>query len=122
MNPHLRAVGLEKSYRGKKVVDGVSVDFERGEIVGLLGPNGAGKTTTFSMIIGLVPLDERPDLPRRRGHHGHAHVHAGPEGAEPSPPGALGLPAAERRGQSPGHPPGPPRHRCPRATAKSRAS
>ena len=57
MNPHLRAVGLEKSYRGKKVVDGVSVDIERGEIVGLLGPNGAGKTTTFSMIIGLVPQD-----------------------------------------------------------------
>jgi lipopolysaccharide export system ATP-binding protein len=57
MNPHLRAVDLEKSYRGKKVVDGVSVDIERGEIVGLLGPNGAGKTTTFSMIIGLVPQD-----------------------------------------------------------------
>ena len=57
MNPHLRAVCLEKSYQGKKVVDGVSVDIERGEIVGLLGPNGAGKTTTFSMIIGLVPQD-----------------------------------------------------------------
>ncbi len=57
MNPRLRAIGLEKCYRGKKVVDGVSVDIERGEIVGLLGPNGAGKTTTFSMIIGLVPLD-----------------------------------------------------------------
>jgi lipopolysaccharide export system ATP-binding protein len=57
MNPRLRAIGLEKSYRGKKVVDGISVNIERGEIVGLLGPNGAGKTTTFSMIIGLVPLD-----------------------------------------------------------------
>jgi lipopolysaccharide export system ATP-binding protein len=57
MNPQLRAIGLEKSYRGKKVVDGISVNIERGEIVGLLGPNGAGKTTTFSMIIGLVPLD-----------------------------------------------------------------
>ena len=58
MNLRLRAIGLEKSYRGKKVVDGISVNIERGEIVGLLGPNGAGKTTTFSMIIGLVPLDE----------------------------------------------------------------
>jgi lipopolysaccharide export system ATP-binding protein len=58
MGAHLNAIGLEKSYRGKKVVDGVSVDFEGGEIIGLLGPNGAGKTTTFSMIIGLVPLDE----------------------------------------------------------------
>ena len=57
MSPRLRAVGLEKSYRGKKVVDGISVDIEKGEIVGLLGPNGAGKTTTFSMIIGLVPQD-----------------------------------------------------------------
>jgi lipopolysaccharide export system ATP-binding protein len=57
MNLRLRAIGLEKSYRGKKVVDGISVNIERGEIVGLLGPNGAGKTTTFSMIIGLVPLD-----------------------------------------------------------------
>ena len=57
MSLRLRAIGLEKSYRGKKVVDGISVDIERGEIVGLLGPNGAGKTTTFSMIIGLVPLD-----------------------------------------------------------------
>ncbi len=57
MSLHLRAIGLEKSYHGKKVVDGVSVDIESGEIVGLLGPNGAGKTTTFSMIIGLVPLD-----------------------------------------------------------------
>jgi lipopolysaccharide export system ATP-binding protein len=57
MGAHLKAVGLEKSYRGKKVVDGVTVDIERGEIIGLLGPNGAGKTTIFSMIIGLVPLD-----------------------------------------------------------------
>lgn len=57
MGAHLNAIGLEKSYRGKKVVDGVTVDIERGEIIGLLGPNGAGKTTTFSMIIGLVPLD-----------------------------------------------------------------
>jgi lipopolysaccharide export system ATP-binding protein len=57
MKGSLRAVGLEKSYGGAKVVDGVSVRVEAGEIVGLLGPNGAGKTTTFSMIVGLVPQD-----------------------------------------------------------------
>jgi lipopolysaccharide export system ATP-binding protein len=57
MKGSLRAVGLEKSYGRKKVVDGVSVRVEQGEIVGLLGRNGAGKTTTFSMILGLVPQD-----------------------------------------------------------------
>lgn len=45
---------LVKYYRGRKVVDGVSLDLRRGEIVGLLGQNGAGKTTTFYMIMGLV--------------------------------------------------------------------
>lgn len=45
---------LVKTYRGRRVVDGVSLEMRRGEIVGLLGPNGAGKTTTFYMIVGLV--------------------------------------------------------------------
>jgi len=57
MKGSLRAVGLEKSYGHKKVVDGVSIRVDEGEIVGLLGRNGAGKTTTFSMILGLVPQD-----------------------------------------------------------------
>ncbi|MDD8027119.1 MAG: LPS export ABC transporter ATP-binding protein [Acidobacteriota bacterium] len=57
MKSQLRAVGLRKSYRGKTVVDGVSLEIQAGEIVGLLGPNGAGKTTTFSMILGLVAQD-----------------------------------------------------------------
>ena len=45
---------LVKAYRGRNVVDGVSLGIKQGEIVGLLGPNGAGKTTTFYMIVGLV--------------------------------------------------------------------
>jgi lipopolysaccharide export system ATP-binding protein len=58
MSSRLKAIGLAKCYRRRRVVDGVSVEVERGEIIGLLGPNGAGKTTTFSIIIGLVPQDE----------------------------------------------------------------
>ena len=50
----LAAEGLVKIYGGRKVVDGVSLDLGRGEIVGLLGPNGAGKTTTFHMITGFI--------------------------------------------------------------------
>jgi len=53
----LAAQGLVKSYRGRRVVNDVSVRVEQGEIVGLLGPNGAGKTTTFYMITGLVQPD-----------------------------------------------------------------
>ena len=49
---------LVKKYRGRRVVDGVSFQFEQGEVVGLLGPNGAGKTTTFYMIVGLVKPNE----------------------------------------------------------------
>lgn len=49
---------IEKSYRGRKVVKGVTIDVNQGEIVGLLGPNGAGKTTTFYMIVGLVSPDK----------------------------------------------------------------
>jgi lipopolysaccharide export system ATP-binding protein len=58
MKSYLKAISLTKSYSQKKVVDDVSVEVKKGEIVGLLGPNGAGKTTTFSIIIGLVPQDE----------------------------------------------------------------
>ncbi len=50
----LAASGLEKEYHGRKVVRDVSLQVDRGEIVGLLGPNGAGKTTTFYMIVGLT--------------------------------------------------------------------
>ena len=54
----LFTTNIKKSYRGRSVVDGVSVEVKQGEIVGLLGPNGAGKTTSFYMIVGLVRPDQ----------------------------------------------------------------
>jgi lipopolysaccharide export system ATP-binding protein len=48
---------ISKSYKGRRVVDDVSLTVERGEIVGLLGPNGAGKTTSFYMVVGLISPD-----------------------------------------------------------------
>src|SRR5512147_1413740 len=54
----LRADGLVKSFRARKVVKGVTVEVEAGEVVGLLGPNGAGKTTIFDMMVGLTQPDE----------------------------------------------------------------
>ena len=48
---------IAKSYRGRRVVNGVSLHINQAEVIGLLGPNGAGKTTTFYAIVGLVPPD-----------------------------------------------------------------
>jgi len=53
----LEALHLAKSYKGRAVIQDVSVSVEPGEIIGLLGPNGAGKTTCFYMIVGLVRAD-----------------------------------------------------------------
>ena len=50
----LKAKKIEKAYKGRKVVKGISLEVSQGEIVGLLGPNGAGKTTSFYMIVGLI--------------------------------------------------------------------
>lgn len=53
----LAAFDLEKHYRSRTVVNGVSMEVSNGEVVGLLGPNGAGKTTCFYMIAGLIPVE-----------------------------------------------------------------
>src|SRR5512134_3543120 len=53
----LRTRELTKSYGGRTVVRGVSLEVTSGEVVGLLGPNGAGKTTTFYMVVGLTAPD-----------------------------------------------------------------
>lgn len=53
----LKVNGIEKSFKGRRVVDGVTFEVNPGQIVGLLGPNGAGKTTSFYMVVGLVSPD-----------------------------------------------------------------
>src|SRR6476646_8995472 len=53
----LKTVELSEAYRGRRVVDDVSISVQQGQVVGLLGPNGAGKTTSFYMIVGLISPD-----------------------------------------------------------------
>jgi lipopolysaccharide export system ATP-binding protein len=55
--PVLKTENLVKSFRGRRVVNDVSLEIHQGEVVGLLGPNGAGKTTTFYIIVGLASPD-----------------------------------------------------------------
>ncbi|MBS0663669.1 MAG: LPS export ABC transporter ATP-binding protein [Verrucomicrobia bacterium] len=75
----IRTEGLVKTYGLRSVVDGISVNFRAGEVVGLLGPNGAGKTTTFYMIVGLIPASagrvtlDGADLTRLRMHERARH-------------------------------------------------
>jgi len=54
----LRAENIMKMYGSRKVVKGISIQVEQGEIIGLLGPNGAGKTTSFYMIVGMIKPNE----------------------------------------------------------------
>ncbi len=80
----LETTELSKTYRGRKVVDNVSLWVEQGEVVGLLGPNGAGKTTSFYMIVGLVSPDsgtvmlDKQDVTHmamyRRAQHGVSYL------------------------------------------------
>src|SRR6185295_11410896 len=53
----LQTESLVKEYRSCRVVNGISINVEAGEVVGLLGPNGAGKTTTFNMVVGVIQPD-----------------------------------------------------------------
>ncbi|GAA4705836.1 ABC transporter ATP-binding protein [Brevibacillus fulvus] len=68
--PILQVINATKRYAGKTVVDRLSFDLYKGEIVGLLGPNGAGKTTTMRMIVGLISITEGDVLV-----HGHSIKH-----------------------------------------------
>ena len=54
----LKAKEISKSYRGRRVVNNISIEVNQGEIVGLLGPNGAGKTTSFYMIVGIIKPED----------------------------------------------------------------
>ena len=65
----LEGIDLAKSFKGRRVVNQVSVRVQQGEIVGLLGPNGAGKTTTFYLITGLI----RPDAGQVRARRARPH-------------------------------------------------
>jgi len=85
----LTTEALVKSYRGRRVVDDVSLSVKAGEIVGLLGPNGAGKTTTFYIVVGLIRpdvgtvyLDGEPLTPLAM--HERAHAGIGYLAQEPS--------------------------------------
>src|SRR5207244_9250556 len=90
MGVEIRTEELVKSYRGRRVVDGISVSVHEGEIVGLLGHNGAGKTTTFYMVVGLVKPDRGRVLLNgqnvtrqpmyRRGRAGGGYPPQGPSG------------------------------------------
>ena len=83
----LVATDLERYYGHWKVVDKVTVDVQRGQVVGLLGPNGAGKTTTFYLIVGLLRVDGGRDRAATDVHgdvlpHGEPPEDASPFGDE----------------------------------------
>ena len=90
----LRAEGLVKSYRRRRVVDGVTFHVAPGEVVGLLGPNGAGKSTSFNMVVGLVTPDAGHGAAGRPGPHLAAHAPAGAARGRLPAAGGLHLPQA----------------------------
>ena len=95
---------ISKTYRGRRVVDDVSVFVQQGEVVGLLGPNGAGKTTSFYMIVGLISPDSGRMLVDDAGHHRSAHVPARAARHQLSAAGGVGLPQADGGGEPDGDP------------------
>ena len=101
--PVLRTHALTKSYSGRTVVRGVSLEVSAGEVVGLLGPNGAGKTTTFYMVVGLTSPGLRPRRARRRRPHARPDVRAGAQGHRLPAAGAVDLPRPHGRAQHPRH-------------------
>ena len=90
----LSARDLRKVYRGRAVVDDVSIEVGPGEVVGLLGPNGAGKTTTFYMVVGLTPPDDGRVLLGDEDITEPADVPAGAARHQLPAAGAVGLPQA----------------------------
>lgn len=87
----LRAENIMKSYKGRKVVKGISLEVNRGEIVGLLGPNGAGKTTSFYMIVGLIKPNGGTIFLDQQENNRLSNVQASPKRYWISSPGGLGI-------------------------------
>ena len=118
----LRTHNLTKSYSGRTVVKGVSLDVASSEIVGLLGPNGAGKTTTFYMTVGLTQPDSgrgragRARCDRRSDAHPCAQRHRLPAA------GAVDLPRAHGGTEPAGNPGDHGSRRCQPPRAASRAA
>ncbi len=107
----LEGLDLSKSFKGRRVVDHVTVRVQQGEIVGLLGPNGAGKTTTFYLITGLIRPDDGRVLLDGQDLTRAPMYRAGADRDRLPGPGAVDLPKDDRRGEYSGNPgdpqPGP---------------
>ncbi len=103
----LRAENLVRYYGKWRVVNDVTIEVRRGEVVGLLGPNGAGKTTSFYMIVGLLRPNHGRILLEGERHHRRAGVPAGASRARLPGAGAQHLPpphgARERAGGARDH-------------------
>ena len=113
----LETIEISKSYRGRRVVNDVSVNVSRGEIVGLLGPNGAGKTTSFYMVVGLISPDSGKVLLDGVDLTQHADVPARQARHQLSAAGSVGLPQADGGREPDGDPADAP-HVGPRAARK----
>ena len=101
----LEGVNLAKSFKGRRVVNQVSVRVEQGEIVGLLGPNGAGKTTTFYIIVGLIQPGRRARCGSTALDITRMPMYKRARARDRLPlAGAVDLPEAVGRGQHPGDP------------------